>query len=94
MNLFVVEPDQKKSSTYQSVTNDYVSNGEYLKILVFNDRTVKSNFSSCISELENDYGSLFIFNYTSSFSKFFQVFFDLLIKNSPMTIVLNEVARI
>ena len=48
---------------------DYVSNGEFLKILVFSDRTEKSNFCSCISELENDYGWLFIFNYTPSFLK-------------------------
>ena len=68
MNLFAVEPDQRKSSTYHSVTI-CISNGEFLKILVFNDRIVKSNFSFCISELENDYGSLFIFNYTPSFLK-------------------------
>ena len=45
----------------------YVCDGEFLKILIFNDRTEKKKFSSCISELENDFGSSFIFNYTSSF---------------------------
>ena len=45
---------------------DYASNGEFLKILVFSDRTEKRN---CISELENDYRSLFIFNYSLKFSE-------------------------
>ena len=67
--LFAVEPDQRKSSTYHLVTKSVtVSNGELLKILIFSDRSEKE-ISYCISELENGFVSLFIFNYTPSFPK-------------------------
>ena len=46
-----------------------LSNGEFLKIFIFSERTEKKKFSSCISELENDFRSLFRFNYTPSVPK-------------------------
>ena len=45
--MFAVEPDQRKSSTYYLVTESMylISSGEFLKILIFSERTEEKKLS-------------------------------------------------
>ena len=78
--MFVVEPDQRKSSAALGDYDYDVSNGDFLKILIFSDRTEKRNLVLVFQswKITMDHYSYLIT------LKAFRKISHSLIKNSPM----------